>query len=556
MTESIYLQLSAYAGIAATGVLTLNYLFGMLLGVAYQRLPWYARVPARLKRLNVYNWHNRTAYVVLALVVVHPVLLLFDPATKFTWVNIIFPLHAPTQRLYVALGTLAMYAILLVIVTSQRAVRQRLSFRVWKNIHLISYATGLLFIVHGVVMDPQLKDRPVDLLDAEKLASEACLLVLGAAAFFRVRYEVRRRQATAYYPLRVARVVRQTPDAESVVLAVPEKLRARFRREAGQYLQLKLLVRGQEYERAYSLSGDADAVDVLQFTVKRVTDGVVSNHLLDEVRAGTELQVMPPAGTFFQLGPATDPHHYVFFAAGSGITPIYAIIRAVLRHQPVTRLNLVYANHDEASIIFAQELAQLQRDHAGRFAITHVLSAAPAGWPGLPGRLVPKTVAELLTQGTSSPAGATDYHVCGPAPFMAVVEEALAAHGVPAGRVHVERFVSIGAAGVPLTVGTAADGPPPAVATVRAQLQGVESEVRCAQDQTLLDALLATGLDVPYSCKTGICGSCQAHLVAGQVQLATQGVLTAAEIREQQVLTCQARPLSDGIMVVFDPAHA
>ena len=121
---------------------------------------------------------------------------------------------------------------------------------------------------------------------------------------------------------------------------------------------------------------------------------------------------------------------------------------------------------------------------------------------------------------------------------------------------HVERFVSIGAAGVPLTVGTATDGPPPAVATVRAQLQGVESEVRCAQDQTLLDALLAAGLDVPYSCKTGICGSCQAHLTAGQVQLATQGVLTDAEVREQQVLTCQARPLSDGITVAFDPAHA
>ena len=553
MTESVFLQWSAYAGIAATGVLTLNYLLGMLLGVAYQRLPWYPRLPARLKSLNVYTWHNRTAYAVLALVLVHPLLLLFDPATHFTWVNILFPLHAPTQRLYVALGTLALYAILLVIATSQRAVRQRLSFRVWKNIHLVSYATGLLFIVHGVVMDPQLKNRPVDLLDAEKLASEACLLVLAAAACLRVRYEVRRRQAAAYYPLRVVRVVPETPDAASVVLAVPEQLRARFRRHPGQYVQLQLLVQGQEYERAYSLSGDADAPDVLQFTVKRVANGVVSNHLLDAVQAGTELRVMPPTGTFFPPLTPASPRHYVLLAGGSGITPIYAILRAVLRHQPAARLRLFYANRDPAAVIFARELVQLQRDHPGRLAITHALSAAPA--PGQPGRLTADTLAGLLAQGAPAPAGETDYYVCGPAPFMAVVERALAAHGAPAGRVHLERFVSIGGGSGPLAVGTAADGSPTATATVRVQLHGVETEVRCAKNQKVLDALLAAGLDAPYACRTGICAACQAQVVTGKVHLATQGVLTDADLREQQVLTCQARPLSDTLTVAFPPAR-
>ena len=555
MTESVFLQWSAYAGIAATGVLTLNYLLGMLLGVAYQRLPGYARLPARLKSLNVYTWHNRTAYAVLALAVVHPVLLLFDPATKFTWVHILFPLHAPTQRLYVALGTLALYAIVLVIATSQQAVRQRLSFRVWKNIHLVSYATGLLFIVHGVVMDPQLKNRPVDLLDAEKLASEACLLVLGAAAFLRVRYEVRRRQAVAYYPLRVVRVVPETPDAASVVLAVPEKLRARFRRRPGQYVQLQLLVQGQAYERAYSLSGDADAAAVLQFTVKRVANGVVSNYLLDEVRAGAALRVMPPTGTFFPPFTPASPRHYVLFAGGSGITPIFAIIQAVLRHQPAARLRLVYANRDEAAVIFARELAQLQRAHPGRLAITHALSAGPGAAAGQSNRLNADTLAGLLAQGEPAPAEETDYYVCGPAPFMAVVERALAAHGAPAGRVHLERFVSIGGGGGPLVVGTAADGSPTAVATVRVQLHGVETVVRCAKNQKVLDALLAAGLDAPYACRTGICSACQAQVVTGKVHLATRGALTDADIREQQVLTCQARPLSDSLTLAFNPAR-
>lgn len=222
------MDLSAYAGIAATGILTINYLFGMLIGISYQRIPFYARIPAGFKRISIYNWHNITAYIALSFVLLHPTLLLFDHATKFSFVDLIFPVNAPTQKLYVDFGTISMFAIVIVILTTQKAVKKRLTFRTWKNIHLISYVTGLLFIVHGIVMDPQLKNRPVDLLDAEKIASELCFLVLLAATFFRVRYEIRRRRSSTFYKLRIAEVINETADAKTFVLDISRNRKKLF----------------------------------------------------------------------------------------------------------------------------------------------------------------------------------------------------------------------------------------------------------------------------------------------------------------------------------------
>lgn len=191
-----FLELSSYAGLAATAVLTLNILLGMLLGTAYRKHSYWKRLPAGIKKINVYNLHNWTAYVALSLVLLHPILLLFDPATKFNFIDIIFPVNAPNQKLFVAFGTLSMYAVFTVIVTTQKAVKRKMNYRTWKNVHFISYGTALLFLVHGIVMDPLLKDRPVDVFDAEKILSEVCLLLLIAATFFRVQYQVNIKKGT------------------------------------------------------------------------------------------------------------------------------------------------------------------------------------------------------------------------------------------------------------------------------------------------------------------------------------------------------------------------
>lgn len=137
--------------------------------------------------------HNRTAYVALVFVLLHPVLLLFDDATKFRFIDLVFPVHAPHQKLLVAFGTVAMLAVIVVLLTTQKALKKKLPFRTWKNIHLLSYAMALLFIIHGLMLDPQLKDRPVDFFDAEKLVSVACGLMLLAASVVRYRYHLQTR---------------------------------------------------------------------------------------------------------------------------------------------------------------------------------------------------------------------------------------------------------------------------------------------------------------------------------------------------------------------------
>lgn len=196
MLNISFLELSAYTGLVATAVLTFNFLLGMMLSTNYKRQTYWKTLPQKIKNINLFNFHNWTAYFALFLVVLHPTFLLFDASTKFKFIDIVFPINAPTQKIFVALGTLSMFAIFTVIITTQKIVRDKMGFRTWKNIHLISYATAMLFVVHGIVMDPQLKNRPVDIFDAEKLVSELCLIVLICAGFMRYRFHINAKKAS------------------------------------------------------------------------------------------------------------------------------------------------------------------------------------------------------------------------------------------------------------------------------------------------------------------------------------------------------------------------
>ena len=194
--ENNWLDLSSTLGLIATAVLTFNLLLGILLSTAYRRSPLWKRLPAWVKKLSIDDLHNWTAYVALALVLAHPLLLLPDAKLRYRLTDILFPLNAPHQAFWTVLGALALYAVIAVIVTTQKAVKNKLGFRTWKNIHLISYGTALLFVIHGIVMDPELKDRPVDWLDGEKLLTELCGLVLVLATIVRWRWHLRHRRQT------------------------------------------------------------------------------------------------------------------------------------------------------------------------------------------------------------------------------------------------------------------------------------------------------------------------------------------------------------------------
>lgn len=184
------LDVSAVLGLLAMVTLTLNVVMGMLLSTAYKTQGWWKKLPLKLRSISLLTLHNWTAYLALALVVLHPLLLIADAGTKFSLRHIFFPLSAPKQPIFVMLGSLAALAFFIVIITTQKFIKRSMGFRLWKNVHLISYLTSLLFIVHGLIMDPLLKDRPTDWLDGEKVLCELCLLVLVAATFLRVRWQM------------------------------------------------------------------------------------------------------------------------------------------------------------------------------------------------------------------------------------------------------------------------------------------------------------------------------------------------------------------------------
>ena len=194
------LDISAGLGICATALLTFNFLLGMMLGTAYKRSFYWQKMPAIVKKLNIDSLHNQTAYVALLFALLHPLFLMLDPASKFRIVTVFFPLNAPTQNYIVLMGSLSLFALLIVIITTQKAIKRKISFRVWKNIHLLSYGTAALFIFHGLLMDPKLKDRPTDWLDAEKFISEFCLLLLIAAGVMRYSYHTRNKATNKNFP--------------------------------------------------------------------------------------------------------------------------------------------------------------------------------------------------------------------------------------------------------------------------------------------------------------------------------------------------------------------
>ena len=183
------LDISSTLGLLAACVMTANLLMGMMISTNYQKSIYWQKLPDFLKKWDIYNLHNWTAYVALTLILAHPLLLLLDKSTKFELSHILLPVDAPQQALFVAFGVISMYAIIIVVITTQKVVKKRLGFRLWKNIHFLSLAVTPLFLLHGIVMDPLLKDRPIDYFDGEKLLLELCALVILVAGVWRVRYK-------------------------------------------------------------------------------------------------------------------------------------------------------------------------------------------------------------------------------------------------------------------------------------------------------------------------------------------------------------------------------
>ena len=551
--ETPFLQMSAYTGLAATAALTINFLLGMIVSTNYRRLGLWQKAPRFVRNLNLVDVHNWTAYVAFLLAVIHPVLLLFAPSTKFKLMDIIFPIHAPSQKLYVALGTVSLFAIIIIIVTTQKVVKKKIGFRAWKNIHLSAYVLALLFLVHGAVIDPQLKNRPINLLDAEKVLSEVCFIVLIVAVFFRVRYhKIFQAGIRKFHSLQIGQVLEETKDSKSLRFSIPAKLKKQFAYTAGQFIILKVEIDGKEYKRSYSLCTCPYTDATFQVTVKRIKDGIVSNYLNNQIKAGDELLLFPPSGNFFKEPEHNVKRNYILFAGGSGITPIYSIIKTLLIKYPHNYVKLIYANRDPEAIIFYKELNALKNVYTKRFFLTHIVSQASAGWNGMTGHLDSDKIKLFLEEQRIFPIANTEYYVCGPSPFMELVEHELQKHGVPDEKLHLERFISIGDGDQPLIVGAEPAEINIKESKVCAKLDGKDNKVNCNSYETILDAFLSAGVNAPYSCKEGVCSSCMAKLIKGKVQMLNAQSLTDIDINENRILTCQATCLSKDVEISYD----
>lgn len=330
--------------------------------------------------------------------------------------------------------------------------------------------------------------------------------------------------------LRVREVVPETADACSLVFDSPG-----FDYRPGQFLTLRIPSdRCGSVARCYSLSSSPHTDDALKVTVKRTAEGYGSNWICDSVRAGDELESLAPAGIFT---PSSLDEDLLLFAAGSGITPVISIVKSALAAGS-GRVVLVYANRDDRSVIFARELAALAARHPSRLVVHHWLESVQ----GLPR---PEALVEL-----ARPYAAHEAFVCGPAPFMTAVRSALSTLDIPRGRVHIERFKSLGSN--PFEQAAPAPAASARTAAVKVTLDGAEHRFDWPADTKLLDLLLDRGLDAPYSCREGACSACACRLVSGEVKMLNNDVLEDEDLADGIRLACQSLPVTDEVEISYE----
>lgn len=331
--------------------------------------------------------------------------------------------------------------------------------------------------------------------------------------------------------------------ARSVTFDVPPELTELFEWQAGQHLTVRLSINGEEHRRSYTISNPPGSR--LRITVKRVKGGAVSNHIGDSLSPGDETDVMPPFGRFtLTPGPLERRTHY-FFGAGSGITPLYSMINAVLKDEPHSAAHLVYGNAAAGSIIFKAELDELQEQYPERFSVRHILSD-PSMWsrftPWKKGRVDAAVLREVLSA-TPPVAQDAQYWICGPGSMNHDVKAALMELDVPAGRIHMESFGGT----------TESDTSEPGMAArARIVLNGSIDDIPVAADQTILDAARAAGLRPPYSCQSGVCGACVARLSEGSVHMRSRMALEDGDIAKGLILTCQSVASDRRVAVKFE----
>ncbi len=355
-----------------------------------------------------------------------------------------------------------------------------------------------------------------------------------------------------FHDLRVRRIEADTAEASIVTFDVPPELRAVFGFTQGQYLTLRTTIDGQDLRRSYSICAGVDDGE-LRVGVRKVKGGVFSNWINQQLQPGDTISVMAPQGRFFVPIEPEQRRHHVGIAGGSGITPILSIMKTVLGREPMSRFTLIYGNRMLRSTMFKEELEDLKNRYMARLSLHHVFSDDPTDAPLNMGLINRDKIAAFL-QGVLPADSIEQVYICGPFQMNDEAEAALLAAGVPEGRIHIERFgvatptgESVGAVVHEAKPGDAEQA---RIVIIR---DGMRREIEFRKDQpSILDAASAAGMEVPFSCTSGVCGTCRAKLVEGRVRMERNFALDKSELADGFVLTCQAHPLTERVVLSFD----
>jgi len=360
------------------------------------------------------------------------------------------------------------------------------------------------------------------------------------------------RRRASFHDLTVSRVRNLTDDAIEVTFAVPDELVDEYDYAPGQYIALRTTVEGEDVRRSYSIC-QAPVTGELKVGIKRDLGGLFSTWAVENLRPGMRLSVMVPEGGFVsQL--VAGPAHYVAIAAGSGITPVIALIEGALREHPLNRFSLVYSNRTAMDTMFVDELADLKDRYPSRLALYHVLTRERRSSELLSGRLDAEKLDAILDR-LIAPDAVDEWFVCGPFDLVQLVRDTLADRGVPAGAIRFELFSTgrpeglAGQTGRPVAVEAGQD-----VHTVRFTLDGTTATVTTPvhSNESILNAALRVRGDVPFACAGGVCGTCRATVVSGSVNMVENYALEPEEVARGYVLTCQSIPTSEFVDVNYD----
>ncbi len=350
------------------------------------------------------------------------------------------------------------------------------------------------------------------------------------------------------HPLKVKRIEKLTKEAVAVYFEIPSELKEIFKYIQGQFLSIQVEIGGEKYRREYSLCS-SPYYEGHVIASKAIGNGKVSNYLYNDLKEGDVIEVYPPQGKFFtELNPENE-RTYFLIGGGSGITPLFSILKSVLAVEPKSKVILYYGNLAEDGIMFRRELDELAEKNQDRLNIHYTLSEPSHEWKGLKGMINKGDLDKILLEIPESRSRAAEYFVCGPEAMMNIVKAALLQNDIPQEKIHIEYFTAPVHHEEYIPAGEEDDTLKER--EVKIILDGNQYSINVPPERAILDAALDADLDPPFSCKSGICTTCRAKLYSGKVRMDEREGLSDSEIEEGYILTCQSHPLTDGVKLEY-----